>query len=60
MAKGDIIKVGDLDTVLSMEEKRGGSNVNEASREALEEMITDWDIMDVKPKKGNKPGLTEV
>jgi hypothetical protein len=43
---------GDFNMVLSQEEKRGGSMVRDQFQEQVEDINTDWDIINVKPKRG--------
>jgi hypothetical protein len=48
----DSIVVGDFNTMLSSKEKRWGSVVRDPMRETMEDLISDWDSVDVKPTKG--------
>jgi exonuclease III len=48
----NIILGGDLNVTLSTEEKRGGSIVRDPAREWVEDLISTWDLMDIKPSKG--------
>eukprot|EP00253_Pinus_taeda_P009526 PITA_09526 len=49
---GNIIIVGDLNITLSSSEKRGGSIVRDPAREWVEDVMQDWDLLDIKPLKG--------
>lgn len=49
----NVILTGDLNLTLATFEKRGGTVVRDPAREWVEELIQDWDLMDVKPSKGN-------
>ena len=44
--------MGDLNIILSQDEKRGGSLVRDPIREIVDETILEWDLMDVKPSIG--------
>jgi hypothetical protein len=48
----NIILGGDLNVTLSTEEKRGGSIVRDPAREWVEDLISTWDLMDIKPSRG--------
>ena len=48
----NVILVGDMNITLSQEDKQGGSIVRDLAREWVEELIQDWDMLDVKPPKG--------
>ena len=50
--QGNIIIAGDLNVTLSQEEKRGGSLVRDPIRETVDEIILEWDLMDIKPTSG--------
>ena len=50
--QGNILIAGDLNVTLSQEEKRGGSRVRDPIRETIDEIILDWDLMDIKPTSG--------
>jgi exonuclease III len=49
----NIILGGDLNVTLSQEEKRGGSIVRDPAREWVEDIITAWELIDIKPIKGH-------
>jgi hypothetical protein len=38
--------------VMFSKEKRGGNVVRDPMRERMEDLISDWDLVDVKPAKG--------
>lgn len=46
------ILVGDLNLTLSAQEKRGRNLVRDPSREWVEDLIQEWDLLDIKPSKG--------
>jgi hypothetical protein len=46
------IIAGDLNISLSQSEKRGGCIVRDPTREWVEDLIQDWDLLDVKPSRG--------
>jgi exonuclease III len=48
----NIIIAGDLNISLSQSEKRGGCIVRDPAREWVEDLIQDWDLLDVKPSRG--------
>jgi hypothetical protein len=48
----NIIIGGDLNVTLAMIEKKGGSIVQDPAREWVEDIMSDWDLEDVKPTKG--------
>eukprot|EP00253_Pinus_taeda_P022851 PITA_22851 len=48
----NIIIVGDLNLTLLSSEKRGGSIVRDPAREWVEDLMQDWDLLDIKPIKG--------
>jgi exonuclease III len=48
----NIILGGDLNVTLATEEKRGGSIVRDPAREWVEDLISAWDLMDIKPLRG--------
>jgi len=48
----NIIIVGDLNLTLLASEKRGGSIVRDPAREWAEDLMQDWDLLDIKPVTG--------
>jgi exonuclease III len=46
------IFVGDFNTTLHALEKRGGTIVRDSTREHMEELISDLDLVDIKPTSG--------
>jgi hypothetical protein len=46
------IIVGDFNTTMHVQEKRGGSIVRDPSREIMEDMVSSLDRLDVYPNKG--------
>ena len=50
--QGNVILVGDLNIILSQDEKREGSLIREPIREMVDDIILDWNLMDVKPSSG--------
>jgi exonuclease III len=48
----NIILGGDLNVTLAQEEKRGGTIVRDPAREWVEDLISAWDLVDIKPAKG--------
>ena len=48
----NIIIAGDLNVTLAAEEKKGGSPVRDQAREWVEDIILNWDLMDIKPPIG--------
>jgi exonuclease III len=51
VTKNDIV-VGDFNVVLNIKEKRGGSIVRDPYKKNMEDLMMDWDLVDVKPMKG--------
>ena len=49
----NIILGGDLNVTLIQEEKRGGSIVRDPAKEWVEDIITAWELIDIKPIKGH-------
>jgi hypothetical protein len=47
------IIVGDLNTHLSQGNKKGGSKVRDSFSENLVDLISDWDMQDIKRIKGH-------
>ena len=50
---GNVILAGDLNIILNQDEKRGGSLIRDPIREIVEDTMSEWDLMDVKPASGN-------
>eukprot|EP00253_Pinus_taeda_P027391 PITA_27391 len=48
----NIIIAGDLNLTLLSSEKRGGSIVRDPTRESMEDLMQDWDLIDIKPAIG--------
>jgi len=48
----NVIIAGDLNLTLSLAQKRGGSVVRDSSRELVEDLLQDWDLIDIKPSSG--------
>eukprot|EP00253_Pinus_taeda_P013340 PITA_13340 len=48
----NVIIAGDLNTTLHSSEKRGGSIVRDSAREWVEDLLQDWDLLDIKPFSG--------
>lgn len=42
----------DFNLTLVVNEKKGGKRVSDPFKELLEDIIQDWDLVDIKPKKG--------
>jgi hypothetical protein len=38
--------------ILNNKEKRGGSIIKDHFREKMEDLLVEWDIVDIKPNKG--------
>lgn len=49
----NLIIAGDLNVTLDVNEKKGGSIVQDPSREWVEDTILGWDLVDIKPSNGN-------
>eukprot|EP00253_Pinus_taeda_P019942 PITA_19942 len=49
----NIIIAGDLNLTLHSSEKRGGNAVRDPAREWVEDIMQDWDLLDIKPSSGN-------
>jgi exonuclease III len=49
----NIIIGGDLNVTLATTEKKGGSIVRDPTREWVEDIMSEWELEDVKPTKGN-------
>jgi hypothetical protein len=43
---------GDLNTHMHYSKKRGGSRVRDLMSEKLADLISDWDLQDIRPIKG--------
>jgi hypothetical protein len=48
----NIIIVGDLNVVLNASEKKGGNVIRDPIMEWVDDLIQDWDLLDIKPSKG--------
>jgi endonuclease/exonuclease/phosphatase family metal-dependent hydrolase len=48
----NVIIVGDLNLTFISVEKRGGSIVRDLAREWAEDLMQDWDLLDIKPSTG--------
>eukprot|EP00253_Pinus_taeda_P017272 PITA_17272 len=48
----NVIIAGDLNITLHSSEKRGGCIVRDPSREWAEDLLQDWDLIDIKPVSG--------
>eukprot|EP00253_Pinus_taeda_P006650 PITA_06650 len=48
----NVIIAGDLNTTLHSSEKRGGSIVRDSATEWVEDLLQDWDLLDIKPVSG--------
>ena len=48
----NIIIAGDLNLTLHSSEKRGGCIVRDPAREWAEDLLQDWDLLDIKPSSG--------
>jgi exonuclease III len=51
-----LIFVGDFNTTMHNFEKRGGSIVREASRESMEDLLSTFDLMDIRSLSVSLPG----
>ena len=47
----NIILVGDLNITLNAKERKRGSIVRDPLRETVEDVMRDWDLEDIKPKR---------
>jgi endonuclease/exonuclease/phosphatase family metal-dependent hydrolase len=54
------IVVGDFNTILQNSEKRGGNSVRDPMWEMMEDLISGWDLYDVKPPRESTPGATSI
>ena len=50
--QGNVVLARDLNVILSQEEKIGGSLVKDPIREMVDDIILEWNLMDVKPSSG--------
>jgi exonuclease III len=48
----NIIVAGDLNLTLRMEEKRGGTIIRDPASEWVEDLMHDWDLLDIPPENG--------
>jgi len=48
----NVIIAGDLNLTLHSSEKRGGSIVRDPAREWAEDVLQEWDLIDIKPSTG--------
>ena len=48
----DLIIAGDLNTTLNHKEKKGGSRLRDPTREHLEDLISSFHLLDIKPSNG--------
>jgi len=48
----NIIVAGDLNVTLSPSEKKGGSIVRDPAREWVEDLMSDWELEDIRPSNG--------
>jgi hypothetical protein len=48
----DCIVVGDFNVIRNSAEKRGGNFGRDPFREKMEELIEDWDMLDISPQRG--------
>ena len=46
------IIVGDLNLTLLLSEKRGCNIIRDTTREWVEDLMQDWDLLDIKPSNG--------
>jgi len=62
----NIVIAGDLNIVLDPKEKRGGNNSRDPLLPLVEDIIQQWHLLDLKPKKGrytwtnNRTGATHI
>ena len=49
---GNVILGGDFNVTLSQDEKKGGSKVRDPFKEIVDDLILEWDLMDIKPSIG--------
>eukprot|EP00253_Pinus_taeda_P015541 PITA_15541 len=48
----NIIVAGDLNLTMCMGEKRGGTIIRDPAREWVEDLMQDWDLLDIPPENG--------
>ena len=48
----NLVLVGDMNVTLALSEKKGGSPVRDPAQEWVEDIISDWDLEDIKSSKG--------
>jgi ribonuclease HI/exonuclease III len=48
----NVIIAGDLNLTLLLSEKRGGNIVRSPAREWVEDLMQEWDLLDIKPSNG--------
>lgn len=62
----NIVIAGDLNILLDLKEKRGGNNNKDLLLPLVEDIIQQWDLLDLKPKKGrytwnnNRTGVAHI
>ena len=49
---GNVILGGDFNVTLSQDERKGGSRVRDPFKEIVDDLILEWDLMDIKPSMG--------
>ena len=48
----NLVLAGDMNVTLALSEKKGGSPVRDPAREWVEDIISGWDLEDIKPSRG--------
>ena len=48
----NLVLAGDMNVTLALSEKKGGSPVRDPAREWVEDIISGWDLADIKPSRG--------